>query len=52
MNLDIIICLIPKDNAGVDQDYIDWISYIVNSKFYYSVKILETDYYNLTINKK
>ncbi|MBB6454482.1 arylsulfatase A-like enzyme [Salirhabdus euzebyi] len=29
----------------VDDNYLDWMNAIVNSKFYYSTKILETDYY-------
>ncbi len=34
-------------NAGeeVDEAYIEYISSVVQAKFYYSAKILETDYY-------
>ncbi|MCM1991718.1 LTA synthase family protein [Oceanirhabdus seepicola] len=37
---------ISKEGATFDEDYIKRISTIVNSKFHYSAKILETDYYN------
>lgn len=36
---------ISDDYKNIDKEYIDMISSIVNSKFYYSAKILETDYY-------
>jgi len=35
----------PTDDSKVDNDYINKISNIINSKFHYSSKILETDYY-------
>lgn len=35
----------PTDDSKVDNDYINEISNIINSKFHYSTKILETDYY-------
>lgn len=35
----------PTDDSKVDTDYINEISNIINSKFHYSAKILETDYY-------
>ncbi|SHI45443.1 LTA synthase family protein [Lutispora thermophila] len=35
----------PKPDAKVDEDYVNNIKNIVDSKFYYSAKILETDYY-------
>jgi len=37
---------IPKEGSTFDQNYLNRISTIVNSKFHYSAKILETDYYN------
>lgn len=36
---------IPSEGSEVDDNYIKEISDIVNAKFYYSAKILETDYY-------
>lgn len=36
---------IPKEDENVSQDYIDAISSMINNKFYYSAKILETNYY-------
>jgi len=35
----------PNPGVEVDEDYINSIKDIVDSKFYYSAKILETDYY-------
>lgn len=35
----------PNPGVNVDQAYIDYISSVVEAKFYYSAKILETDYY-------
>jgi phosphoglycerol transferase MdoB-like AlkP superfamily enzyme len=37
---------VANDGAEVDQEYIDYISDIVKSKFHYSTKILDTDYYS------
>lgn len=37
---------ISKDDIKVDDSYINSISNIINTKFYYSTKILENDYYN------
>ena len=37
---------IANEGIEVDENYINWISAIINNKFYYSVKILDTDYYN------
>jgi len=37
---------IPNKGEVIEDEYINMFSYIVNSKFYYSTKILETDYYN------
>jgi lipoteichoic acid synthase len=36
---------IPKDGAEVSEEYIEWMNAIVESKFFYSQKVLETDYY-------
>ncbi|NLM43326.1 MAG: sulfatase-like hydrolase/transferase [Clostridiales bacterium] len=35
----------PNSGEKIDEDYINTIKDIVDSKFYYSAKILETDYY-------
>lgn len=37
---------IPHDRQNVDQAYIDQIKSHVEAHFYYSTKVLETDYYN------
>jgi len=37
---------IPNEDADITEDYLKWVLSIVESKFYYSAKILETDYYN------
>jgi phosphoglycerol transferase MdoB-like AlkP superfamily enzyme len=42
----------PVDGAKVEEDYVKKISAIVNSKFYYSAKILETDYYSKVLFKQ
>src|SRR5699024_8143946 len=36
----------PIDGETVDDDYIEMISNIVDEQFYYSAKILETNYYS------
>jgi len=36
---------VAKEGIEVDQDYINQMLSIVNAKFYYSAKILDTDYY-------
>jgi lipoteichoic acid synthase len=41
----------PSDGVEIEGDYINSISSIINSKFYYSAKILETDYYKKVIKK-
>lgn len=42
---------IPNQGINVDENYVkDLIKYI-NSKFYYSAKILDTDYYNIVLNR-
>ncbi len=42
---------IPNQGINVDESYVkDLIKYI-NSKFYYSAKILDTDYYNIVLNR-
>lgn len=44
---------IANDNEKIDEEYIDMISSLVNSKFHYSAKILETDYYsNILVEDK
>lgn len=42
---------LPTAGINVDKDYRKSISAIVNSKFYYSAKILENDYYNKVLKK-
>ncbi|MRH43885.1 sulfatase-like hydrolase/transferase [Aquibacillus halophilus] len=42
---------IPDNGQEVDQEYIDWISTIVENKFYYSTKILEHDYYDIVLGE-
>ncbi len=37
---------IQSNEADITEDYINYISSIVESKFYYSTKILESNYYN------
>ncbi len=41
----------PAQEAKVDENYVGRISSIINDKFRYSAKILETDYYNKIITK-
>lgn len=41
---------IPNDGINVDIDYIKDISNIIDKKFYFSAKILETDYYSKVLN--
>lgn len=36
---------IENDGEQVDDDYVDYVSSIVKAQFYYSAKVLETDYY-------
>jgi lipoteichoic acid synthase len=36
---------ISKDGAEVSDEYVEWMNAIVESKFFYSQKVLETDYY-------
>ncbi|MBU9722609.1 MULTISPECIES: LTA synthase family protein [Bacillaceae] len=44
---------IPNDSdIDVDSDYIDWISAIIDSKFYYSRQILDNDYYRIITEKE
>jgi lipoteichoic acid synthase len=42
---------IPNEGADVKKDYLDQMKGIVTSKFYYSAKILETDYYSKVLEK-
>ncbi|MEA4962149.1 LTA synthase family protein [Lutispora sp.] len=42
---------IQKQGAKVDEDYIKAISETVNAKFFYSARILETNYYKYVSNK-
>lgn len=42
----------PSEGVTIDKDYIDYISAIVASKFHYSSKILETDYYSKVLTVK
>lgn len=35
-----------NENKDISEDYINWISSIVDTKFYYSTRILETNYYS------
>lgn len=37
---------IPSNESNVHEEYVDALSLIVENKFYYSAKILETDYYS------
>lgn len=41
----------PNKGEVIEKEYTDMISYIVDTKFYYSAKILETDYYNKVLNE-
>jgi lipoteichoic acid synthase len=41
----------PNNGVEIEGDYINSISSIINNKFYYSAKILETDYYKKVISK-
>ena len=36
---------IPNEDETITEDYINWISTIIENKFYYSAKILESNYY-------
>lgn len=36
---------IPNENEDIDEDYVDFMKALVEAKFYYSAKILDTDYY-------
>jgi lipoteichoic acid synthase len=40
---------IPKDGVTVDDGYVNRISTTINSKFHYSARILDTDYYRKVI---
>ncbi len=42
----------PVDGIKVNQDYIDKVSAFVDSKFHFSAKILETDYYSKILKKE
>jgi hypothetical protein len=42
----------PNDGVEVGKDYVKGISALVNSKFYYSAKILDTDYYSKVLPKQ
>lgn len=42
---------IPNEDIEVDEDYVNMISSIINNKFFYSAKILETDYYGRIFEK-
>lgn len=41
----------PNEGEIIEKEYTDMISYIVDTKFYYSAKILETDYYNKVLEE-
>ncbi|WP_082687001.1 LTA synthase family protein [Bacillus sp. FJAT-27445] len=41
----------PSGETDVDQDYIDMVSSVVQGKFHYSAKILETDFYRKVFSK-
>jgi lipoteichoic acid synthase len=41
----------PVKGVNVDEDYVKDTIKIVDSKFYYSAKILDTDYYNIVLGK-
>jgi lipoteichoic acid synthase len=41
----------PKQGVQIEGDYVSRISSIVNSKFHYSAKILETNYYSKVLRK-
>lgn len=41
----------PNNGVEVDSDYVNRISSAVNNKFYYSAKILDTDYYRKVLKK-
>ncbi len=43
---------IPNDGIEVEEDYVKWISAVINNKFYYSAKVLETDYYSRIFPQK
>jgi len=40
----------PNEGIAVEEDYINRISSVVNNNFYFSTKILETDYYKKVFN--
>ncbi|MCT8139399.1 sulfatase-like hydrolase/transferase [Anaerobacillus sp. CMMVII] len=42
---------VPSNGGQIDEEYINLMSSIINSKFYYSAKILDTDYYKIVFNK-
>jgi lipoteichoic acid synthase len=42
---------IPNEGIEVDKDYVSKVSSIVNSKFYYSAKILENNYYKKVLKE-
>lgn len=42
----------PNEGAIIDEEYINQISSSVSSKFYYSAKILDTDYYRKVFKKE
>lgn len=42
---------ISNEGVKLDEDYVKRISSIIESKFYYSAKILETDYYRKVLGK-
>ena len=43
---------IPNEGEEISDNYIEHMMNLVNSKFYYSAKILETDYYNSIFNSE
>ena len=42
---------IPAGGENIDKDYINSISQIINDKFYYSARILDTDYYRKILSR-
>lgn len=42
----------PNEGIEIDDEYINSISDIVNLKFYYSAKVLETDYYKIVLESQ
>ncbi|MBU9714189.1 LTA synthase family protein [Evansella tamaricis] len=41
---------IPIEGTDIENDYVDWISSVVDSKFYYSSQILDNNYYDKVLN--